>query len=105
MDSEYPRAVSRYSGDLQRAEFVRADLSGAQFRLSELAGVVMRGVNLDGADIDGWVGELRIKGVDVGPLVEAELVRRDPARGLQHATDPAGLRAAWAMLKARYAPS
>ena len=63
----------------------------------------MRGVNLDGADIDGWLDGMRINGVEVGPLVEAELARRDPGRALRHATDPAGLRAAWAALETTWA--
>ena len=71
--------MTLYTGDLRGAEFVRDDLSGSRFRLAELAGVVMRGVNLVGADIDGWLDGLRINGVEVGPLVEAELARRDPA--------------------------
>jgi hypothetical protein len=36
-----------------------------------------------------------VNGVDVVPLVEAELDRRFPGRSLRHATDPAGLQAAW----------
>jgi hypothetical protein len=91
-----------YTGDLRGAEFVRADLSGSRFRLAELAGVVMRGVNFEGAEIDGWLDGLRINGVEVGPLIEAELERRDPGRALQHATDPAGLQAAWAALEATW---
>ena len=95
--------MTLYTGDLRGAEFVRADLSGSRFRLAELAGVVMRGVNLEGADIDGWLDGLRINGVEVGPLVEAELARRDPGRALRHAANPAGLRAAWAVLEATWA--
>jgi DinB superfamily/Pentapeptide repeats (8 copies) len=92
-----------YTGDLQGTEFIHADLSSSRFRLAELAGVVMRGVNLAGADIDGEIDGLRINGVEVGPLVEAELARRDPGRALRHATDPAGLRAAWAALEETWA--
>ena len=36
-------------------------------------------------------------------LVEAELTRREPARGLRRATDPAGLRAAWAAVEQAWA--
>jgi uncharacterized protein YjbI with pentapeptide repeats len=89
------------SGDLQGAEFVDADLSRARFRRADLSGTVMRAVDLRGADIDApWLfrGEsfLRINGVDVIPLVEAELNRRFPGRAERRATDPDGLRAAWA---------
>ena len=68
------------SDDLQGAEFVDANLRGARFRRADLSGVVMRAVHVRGADIDApWLfrGEsfLRVNGVDVIPLVEAELNR------------------------------
>ena len=79
-------------------EFIDADLRGARFVRSTLAGAVMRGVDVDGADVDApWLseGSLLVNGVDVAPLVEAELDRRFPGRALRHAADPEGLRAAW----------
>ncbi len=96
------------SDDLQGAEFVDADLSGARFVRADLSGVVMRGVDVAGADIDApWLfdGEtfLRVNGVDVIPLVEAELNRRFPGRADRRAGDPDGLRAAWAMLQRTWA--
>ena len=101
------------SDDLQRAEFVgtdlrgakftRADLSGAMMRAVDFSGVVMRAVDVQRAEIDApWLfdGEtfLRVNGVDVIPLVDAELNRRFPGRAERRAGDPAGLRAAWAAL-------
>jgi len=96
------------SDDLQEAEFVDADLRGARFRRADLSGVVMRAVDVAGADIDApWLfdGEsfLRVNGVDVIPLVEAELNRRFPGRADRRATDPDGLRAAWAVLERTWA--
>ena len=96
------------SDDLQGAEFVRANLRGARFMRSDLSGVVMRGVDAQGADIDApWLfdpgGSLLVNGVDVVPLVEAELNRRFPGRADRRAGDPAGLRAAWAMLERTWA--
>jgi uncharacterized protein YjbI with pentapeptide repeats len=71
--------------DLRGAEFTAADLTGARFRFAELEGAVfsqsylpravMRGVDLTGADIDGEINELTINGVEVMPLIEAELNR------------------------------
>jgi hypothetical protein len=92
------------SGDLRRAGFVGADLRGARFVEADLSGVVMRGVRVAGADIDApWLfdGEnsLHVNGVDVIPLVEAELNRRFPGRADRRAGDPDGLRAAWAALE------
>lgn len=92
------------SNDLKGAEFVDADLRGARFVEADLSGVVMRGVQVEGADIDApflFDGEssLRVNGVDVVPLVEAELNRRFPGRAGRRAADPDGLRAAWAALE------
>jgi hypothetical protein len=95
------------SDDLQGAEFVDADLRGARFRRADLSGVVMRAVDVRSADIDApWLfdGEsfLRVNGVDVIPLVEAELNRRFPGRAGRRATTPNGLQAAWAALEATW---
>jgi hypothetical protein len=97
-------AIFTRSDDLQGAEFVGADLRGARFVGADLSGVVMRAVDVQGADIDApWLfdGEsfLRVNGVDVIPLVEAELNRRFPGRADRRAGDPDGLRAAWAALE------
>jgi DinB superfamily/Pentapeptide repeats (8 copies) len=96
------------SDELQGAEFVDVDLRGARFVSADLSGVVMRGVEVRGADIDApWLsnGEsfLRVNGVDVIPLVEAELNRRFPGRAARRAEDPDGLRAAWAALDRAWA--
>ncbi|MBU2668933.1 DinB family protein [Actinoplanes bogorensis] len=90
------------------AEFIDADLSGSRFVRSDLSGVVMRAVEIQGADIDApWLFDgdsfLRINGVDVIPLVEAELNRRFPGRAERRATDPDGLRTAWAALERTWA--
>ncbi|WBB50580.1 DinB family protein [Verrucosispora sp. WMMA2044] len=87
-------------------EFVDRDLAGARFIRSTLAGAVMRGVEVRGLDIDApWLaeGSLLVNGVDVVPLVEAELNRRFPGRELRRAEDPEGLRAAWAALERAWA--
>ena len=92
------------SDELQGAEFVDADLRGARFVGADLSGIVMRGVDVQGADIDApWLFDgdsfLRVNGVDVIPLVEAELNRRFPGRAERRAGDPDGLRAAWVALE------
>jgi hypothetical protein len=96
------------SDDLQGAEFVDANLRGARFRRADLSGVVMRAVDVREADIDApWLfkGEsfLRVNGVDVVPLVEAELNRRFPGRAGRRATDPDSLRVAWDALERTWA--
>src|SRR3954452_17265384 len=94
------------SDDLQRAQFVGANLRGARFVGADLSGVVMREAVVDGADIDApWVydADLRINGVDVVPLVEAELNRRLPGRADGRSPELDGLRAAWAALERAWA--
>ncbi|MGC5309003.1 DinB family protein [Micromonospora zamorensis] len=86
--------------------FVDRDLRGARFTRSTLAGAVMRGVDVDGLDIDApWLAEgaLLINGVDVVPLVEADLNRRFPGRELRQANNPDDLRAGWAALERAWA--
>lgn len=95
------------SDDLHGAEFVDTDLSGARFVGADLSGVVMRGVDVSGGDIDApWLAEgefFLVNGVDVVPLVEAELNRRFPGRAERGADDPDGLRAAWTTLQRTWA--
>ncbi|MGS0683972.1 DinB family protein [Nakamurella sp. GG22] len=96
------------SDDLQGAEFLAANLRGARFIRADLSGVVMRGVDLQEADIDApWLFDgdsfLRINGVDVIGFVDAELNRRFPGRADRRAGDPAGLQSAWAALERTWA--
>ena len=95
------------SDDLQDATFVGVNLRGARFVESDLSGVVMRGVEVADADIDApWLPDgdyFRVNGVDVIPFVEAELDRRFPGRAQRRATDPDGLRDAWAVLERTWA--
>lgn len=96
------------SDEPQGREFVDANLRGARFVRADLSGVVMRAVDVAGADIDApWLldGEsfLRVNGVDVTVFVDAELNRRFPGRSERRAEDPDGLRAAWAALERTWA--
>jgi hypothetical protein len=84
--------------DLTGAEFTAVDLSRARFRAVDLVGVVMRGVELDDVDIHGELRNVLVNGVDIGPLVEAELDRRYPDRPKMRPTDAAGFREAWELL-------
>ncbi len=87
---------------LQGARFHKVDFSGARFQLVDLTGVVIRGAVLANVEISGEVEDLRVNGVDVVPLVEAELDRRDPDRAAMRPTDAAGFRAAWDVLERRW---
>jgi hypothetical protein len=89
--------------DLSGSRFDYVDLSGARFRDAELKGVVMRGVELHDVDIDGELRNVVLNGVDVVPLVEAELDRRDPLRPKMRPTDPAGFGEAWDIVERLWA--
>jgi uncharacterized damage-inducible protein DinB len=90
---------------LAGAEFVGTDLHGAWFRENDLRGVRIRGADLTGAEVDGDIEGLRINGVEVAPLVEAELDRRYPERAALRCRDGDSLRAGWAGLEAMWAPT
>jgi hypothetical protein len=82
--------------------FVDRDLKGALFNRSTLVGAVMRGVDVDGLDIDAprlGEGTLFVNGVNVVSFVESTLNERFPGRDLKEAKDPDGLRTAWAAVE------
>jgi hypothetical protein len=81
--------------DLTGSEMVAVDLSNARLRSVDFKGVDMRGVEIADARIDGELQNVLINGVDVAPLIEAELDRRYPLRVKMRPTDPAGFREAW----------
>ncbi|WP_327003257.1 DinB family protein [Dactylosporangium sp. NBC_01737] len=85
--------------DLSEAQFRVVRLARARFQDVDLTGVVMRGVELVDADIHGEIGNLTINGVEVGPLIEAELDRRHPQRARMRPADAAGFREAWDILE------
>jgi uncharacterized damage-inducible protein DinB len=91
--------------DLRGSEFDRADLSGSRFttvllndatiRNADLHNVRMHGVEISHAVIDGELLDVVVNGVDVAPLVEAELDRRHPERPKFRPTTADGFREAW----------
>ncbi|WP_372728909.1 DinB family protein [Nocardioides sp.] len=93
-------AMTTYSGvdDFEGATFVRTSFKGATLRFSDVSGVTMRGVDVAGLDIDShdlFFASLVVNGVDVVPLVDAELNRQFPGRELQRAQTPEGLQEGW----------
>jgi hypothetical protein len=81
--------------DLTGARMSDVDLTGARLQGADMTGVVMRGVELVDAEIYGEVMNVTVNGIDIAPLVEAELDRRYPDRAKMRPTDPAGFREAW----------
>lgn len=91
--------------EFEGATFVRASFKGATIRFSDVSGVTMRGVDVAGLDIDShdlFFGSLFVNGVDVVPLVDAELNRQFPGRELQKATTPEGLREGWVAVQSAW---
>ena len=84
---------------LTDARFHDVDLTNARFRLVDLTGVMIRGAALVNVDMSGEIQNLLVNGVDVVPLVEAELDRRYPDRVKMRPTDADGFREAWDILE------
>ena len=75
------------------------DLSGAQVRGALFKRSRMRGVELVDVDIYGELQNVIVNGVDIAPLVDAELNRRMPERAKMRPTTSDGFREAWAVLE------
>src|SRR5215472_7704002 len=85
--------------DLAGSRFEQVDLAGARFRNVDLTGAVIRGALLVNVEIDGLLQDVTVNGVDVVPLVEAELDRRYPDRAKMRPADADGFRQAWDILE------
>jgi uncharacterized damage-inducible protein DinB len=85
--------------DLSGSQLWAVDLAGAQFRGVDFNGVVMRGVELANVDIHGEIMNVTVNGVDIGPLIDAELDRRYPDRVKMRPTNPGGFREAWDIIE------
>jgi hypothetical protein len=76
---------------------------GEVLRDADFSGVRMRGVLLVDADVDGVISGLTLNGVEVAPLVEAELDRRHPERLALRPTTADGARDALAVVLSLWA--
>ena len=88
----------------KRQDFRGERLDGADFSHARLHAATFEGAGItDGwlrnADISGYIEGLRVNGVEVAPLVEAELDRRFPDRVKLRAVDPQGLADAWTLIE------
>jgi uncharacterized damage-inducible protein DinB len=89
--------------DLQDITLDDCLMNGARLKNVDLSGARMRGSLMIDVEISGEVEKLVVNGVDVAPLVEAELDRRDPERAKMRPTDAAGFREAWDIVERRWA--
>jgi hypothetical protein len=85
--------------NFQGARLNDVDFSGARLHSPNFEGTRITDGWLHNTDISGFIGGLRVNGVEVAPLVEAELDRRFPERIKLRADDPPGLADAWAMIE------
>jgi hypothetical protein len=93
---------------LRDATFIRVRLNGAGMRAVDLSGLRirgalvhgsrMRGVELVDVEISAELQNVVVNGVDIAPLIEAELNRRMPERARMRPDDSDGFREAWAIL-------
>lgn len=84
---------------LAGARIEDADFSGARLHAPNFEGAKITDAWFYGADISGDLEGLRLNGVEVAPLVTAELERLFPERAKLRATEPDGLADAWAMIE------
>jgi DinB superfamily/Pentapeptide repeats (8 copies) len=75
------------------------DLSGVHLHGVNLEGARLTDAYLPGADISGDIEGLRVNGIEIEPLVQAELDRLYPERVMLRSIDVVGLRRAWTMLE------
>jgi uncharacterized protein YjbI with pentapeptide repeats len=88
--------------DLRDATMHRVDLRGADIRGARLDGLRVRGSDLCDVEISAELRNVVVNGVDIAPLVEQELDRRDPERVKMRPADAAGFREAWTILQRRW---
>ncbi|HVQ93696.1 MAG TPA: DinB family protein [Mycobacteriales bacterium] len=86
----------------KNASLRRVDFTGAQVRAALFSGSRLRGVELVDVEITGELRNVVVNGVDIAPLVDAELDRRMPERATMRPDDADGFRAAWAILERRW---
>jgi DinB superfamily/Pentapeptide repeats (8 copies) len=107
------RDVTAREVDLSGADAEQVRLRGASVRSADLTGlrlhdvllddVVVRGAYLRHVEISGEVDGLTVNGIDVGPLVAAELDLRYPDHAAMRPSDAAGFRHAWDVVEELWA--
>ncbi len=84
---------------LNDARMHAVDLTGVQIRGALFNGSRMRNVELVDVEIDAELQNVVVNGVDIAPLIDAELNRRMPDRARMRPDDKAGFRSAWKILE------
>jgi hypothetical protein len=98
--------MAEFTGDdLHGSRFEEVNLAEARFHNVNLTGAKITGALLVNLDVDGLIDNVRINGVDVVPLIEAELNRRYPDRAKLDPSDADGFREAWAVIERSWPPT
>lgn len=84
---------------LNDARLHAVDLTGARVRGSMFHQCRMSGVELCDVEISGELQNVVVNGVDIAPLIGAELNRRMPQRARMRPDDSDGFREAWTILE------
>ncbi|MBA2560697.1 MAG: DinB family protein [Propionibacteriales bacterium] len=84
---------------LNDARMHLVDLTGAHIRGALFDKTRLRGVELVDVEISGELRNVDVNGVDIAPLVDAELNRRMPERAKMRPDDSDGFREAWTILE------
>ena len=86
------------------ARFIDADLNGVTFRSCDLRGMKIVDSWLMNVSVSGEVKNFLVEGIDIAPLVQAELDRQFPERALVRSMETADdYRAAWTTVEQRWA--
>jgi uncharacterized damage-inducible protein DinB len=88
--------------DLSNSEFVNVRLSGSRVHGLGMRAGSIRGVEMIDVDIYGEFENVTINGVEIWPLITAELDRRDPERAKMRPEHADGFREAWDILERRW---
>jgi len=113
-DESVDLSGTQYQGTrLRDARFHTVDLTGSRFRLVDLSDVWirqadlhrvrMRGVEMVDVEIDGELQNVVVNGVDIAPLVEAEMARQDPDYTKMKPQTADEFRQAWDVVERRWA--
>jgi DNA helicase HerA-like ATPase len=84
------------------ARLTDADFTGARLHAPSFEGAKITDGYLVNADISADIEGLRINGVEIAPLVEAERIKRFPDLAKLRAADPMGLAEAWTIIENRW---
>src|ERR1700752_249745 len=102
---EYPKLLNElfHHVDLSGSTFRLVDLNDVWIRRDDLHRLRIRGAELMDVEIDGELRNVRINGIDIAPLIEAEMGRQDPDYAQMKPTTADESRRAWDTLERRWA--